>query len=39
VDGAVTSNMAIVSNNDGSTDAFATDLTHLILDVSSYFAP
>jgi hypothetical protein len=39
VDGAVMSNMAIVSNSDGSTDAFATDLTQLILDIASYFAP
>jgi len=39
VDGAVTSNMAIVPNSDGSTDAFASNLTQLILDISSYFAP
>ena len=37
-DGAVTSNMAIVPNSDGSTDAYASDLTQLILDISSYFA-
>jgi hypothetical protein len=38
-DGAVTSNMAIVPNQDGSIDAYATGLTQLILDISSYFAP
>jgi hypothetical protein len=39
VDGAVTSNMAIVPTSNGSIDAFATNLTQLILDISSYFAP
>jgi len=39
IDGAITSNMAIVPNIDGSTDAFASNLTQLILDISSYFAP
>jgi len=39
IDGAITSNMAIVSNIDGSTDAFASNLTQLIIDISSYFAP
>jgi hypothetical protein len=38
-DGAVTSNMAIVPNTNGSIDAFASDSTNLILDISSYFAP
>ncbi len=38
-DGFITSNMAIVPNTDGSTDAFASDLTQLILDISGYFAP
>jgi hypothetical protein len=38
-DGAITSNMAIVPTNNGSIDAFANDLTQLILDISSYFAP
>ncbi len=38
-DGAVTSNMAIVPNVDGSIDAFADGTTQLILDISSYFAP
>lgn len=39
VDGAVTSNMAIVGNIDGSVDAYASDITELTLDVYSYFAP
>src|SRR5271157_226339 len=39
LDGAVTSNMAIVPTNNGSIDAFASNLTQLILDISSYFAP
>ncbi len=39
-DGAVTSNMAIVpAGSQGKIDAYATDLTQLILDISSYFAP
>ena len=38
-DGAVTSNMAIVPNMDGSTDAYAAGYTQLILDISGYFAP
>jgi hypothetical protein len=38
-DGAVTSNMAIVPTTNGIIDAFATDSTQLILDLSSYFAP
>ena len=39
-DGFVTSNMAIVPNKDGSTDAFAGyGYTQLILDISGYFAP
>jgi hypothetical protein len=46
-DGFVTSNMAIVPNIDGSTDAFAgignpgpgSGYTQLILDISGYFAP
>jgi hypothetical protein len=38
-DGAITSNMAIVPTTNGSIDAFATDSTQLILDLSSYFAP
>ncbi len=38
-DGMVTSNMAIVGNQDGSVDAYAYGVTNLILDISSYFAP
>ncbi len=39
VDGAITSNMAIVPTTNGWIDAYANRLTHLILDISSYFAP
>jgi hypothetical protein len=39
VDGAVTSNMAIVPTNNGQIDAFASNPTQLIMDVSGYFAP
>jgi len=39
-DGVVTSNLAIVPNSNGSTDAYAGDgSTQLILDISGYFAP
>jgi len=39
-DGFVTSNMAIVPNMNGSTDAFAgSGHTQLILDISGFFAP
>jgi hypothetical protein len=38
-DGAVTSNMAIVPTNNGSIEAFSSNPTQLILDISSYFAP
>ena len=38
-DGALTSNMAIVPNIDGKTDAWAQGTTQLILDISGYFAP
>ncbi len=38
-DKAVTSNMAIVPNQNGSIDAFASNPTYLILDISGYFAP
>jgi hypothetical protein len=38
-DGAITSNMAIVPNINGKTDAYALGTTQLILDISSYFAP
>ena len=39
IDGAITSNMAIVQNRNGMTDAYASGITQLILDISSYFAP
>jgi uncharacterized repeat protein (TIGR03803 family) len=39
IDGAITSNMAIVPNMDGETDVYASGITQLILDISSYFAP
>jgi hypothetical protein len=38
-DGWITSNMAIVPNLDGKTDAYASGITQLILDISGYFAP
>jgi len=38
-DGFVTSNMAIVPNVNGSIDAYADGMTHLIMDISGYFAP
>ncbi len=38
-DGATTSNMAIVQTTNGSIDAYASQPTNLILDISSYFAP
>lgn len=39
VDGAITSNMAIVSTANGSISVFAADPTHLVLDIFGYFAP
>ena len=39
LDGAITSNMAIVPSNNGYIDAYASGLTQLVLDISSYFAP
>ena len=39
VDGAITSNMAIVPTTNGWIDAFASNPTQLILDSSSYFGP
>ncbi|MBE7157049.1 MAG: BACON domain-containing protein [Rhodospirillales bacterium] len=39
MDGAVTSNMAIVPLQNGAIDAFTTEATHLVLDVTGYFAP
>ena len=38
VDGAVTSNLAIVPTTNGSISAWATNPTHLVLDISGYFA-
>ena len=38
-DGAVAANMAIVPTSGGSVSAFASDYTHLILDITGYFAP
>jgi hypothetical protein len=38
-DGAITSNMAIVPTTNGSINVFSYSSTHLILDLSSYFAP
>ena len=38
-DGAITSNMAIVPTTNGSVDAFSSNSTNLVLDLSSYFAP
>jgi hypothetical protein len=38
-DGAITSNMAIVPDFNGKVEAYASGLTQLILDISSYFAP
>jgi YVTN family beta-propeller protein len=39
LDGAITSNMAIVPTSNGYIDAYASGLTQLVLDISSYFAP
>ncbi len=39
LDGAITSNMAIVPTGNGYIEAYALGLTQLILDISSYFAP
>jgi hypothetical protein len=38
-DGVITSNMAIVPMLDGAIDAFASNATHLVVDVAGYFAP
>ena len=38
-DGAVASNMAIVSSTDGSIDVYAPSRTQMTLDVMTYFAP
>ena len=37
LDGAITSNMAIVPSSSGWISAYASDATHLILDISGYF--
>jgi hypothetical protein len=39
LDGSVTSNMAIVFTTNGSVSAFALNPTHLVIDISGYFAP
>ncbi len=39
LDGAITSNMAIVPNMNGKTDAWAPSYTPSILDISAYLAP
>lgn len=39
MDGAITSNMAIVPNVNGKVDAYAAGTTQLVLDISAYFAP
>ena len=39
IDGQITSNMAIVQTTNHMVDAYASGLTQLILDISSYFAP
>ena len=39
IDGAITSNMAIVPTTNGVIKALAYNSTHLLLDVSGYFAP
>jgi DNA-binding beta-propeller fold protein YncE len=39
LDGSISSNMAIVPSTNGKVDAFASGITQLILDISSYFAP
>jgi hypothetical protein len=39
LDGAITSNMAIVPTDNGKIDAYASGSTQLVLDISSYFAP
>jgi hypothetical protein len=39
VDGAVTSNMAIVPTANGSISSFSSNPVHLVMDVLAYFAP
>ena len=38
-DGAITSNLAIVPTTNGSISAFGDRATHLVLDISGFFAP
>ena len=39
IDGAITSNIAIIPTQNGSISAFALNPTHLVLDIFGYFAP
>jgi hypothetical protein len=39
IDGAITNNLAIVPSTGTAISAFASDTTHLILDMFGYFAP
>jgi hypothetical protein len=39
IDGAVTSNLAIVPTNNGLISSFGSHPVHLVLDISGYFAP
>ena len=39
LDGITTSNMAVIPNQDGAVDAYASGTTQLILDLTSFFAP
>jgi hypothetical protein len=39
LDGALTSNIAVVPAASGSVSAYASNPTQLILDISGYFAP
>jgi hypothetical protein len=39
LDASITNNMAIVPSTNGKVDAYASGLTQLVLDISSYFAP
>ena len=39
LDSSITNNMAIVPSTNGKVDAYASGITQLILDISSYFAP
>ena len=37
LDGAITSNLAIVPTTNGTISAFASNLAHVIIDISAYF--